>query len=219
MEAWREELYHYAKGSTAKDHKYIRKEGNRYIYKEDDKKVSGNAVQNGVQNAISGSSVRPSSPNSQKVERIGNNATIINGHGPGGSGLGNTEAVLGVNANAKNGYKLPTDLQSQMNKAIFALAKSQGVSPENLKGAFIEKWRRSDAVIDRPGFKTTMEGLGIKGIDYDNISNTQISAIIDAMLKAIDLYASGNLPTKHSDTYTKELYHTAIGGTLIITRR
>lgn len=34
MEAWREELYHYAKGSTAKDHKYIRKEGNRYIYEE-----------------------------------------------------------------------------------------------------------------------------------------------------------------------------------------
>lgn len=32
MEAWREELYHSAKGSVWKDHKYVRKDGDRYIY-------------------------------------------------------------------------------------------------------------------------------------------------------------------------------------------
>lgn len=41
MEYWREELYHYAKGETAKNHKYIRKEGNRYIYADDNKNTSG----------------------------------------------------------------------------------------------------------------------------------------------------------------------------------
>lgn len=40
MEYWRDELYHYAKGETAKNHKYIRKEGNRYIYAEDKKNAS-----------------------------------------------------------------------------------------------------------------------------------------------------------------------------------
>ncbi len=34
METWREELYHSAKGSTWKNHKYIRKDGKKYIYKE-----------------------------------------------------------------------------------------------------------------------------------------------------------------------------------------
>ena len=35
MESWRREFYHSAKGTTWSDHKYIRKEGNRYIYKDD----------------------------------------------------------------------------------------------------------------------------------------------------------------------------------------
>ena len=32
MEAWREELYHSAKGTEWKNHKYLKKEGNRYYY-------------------------------------------------------------------------------------------------------------------------------------------------------------------------------------------
>lgn len=35
MEAWREELYH---GREWKHHKYLRKEGNRYIYENDQRK-------------------------------------------------------------------------------------------------------------------------------------------------------------------------------------
>lgn len=52
MEAWREELYHYAKGETAKNHKYIRKEGNRYIYAEDNKSSTKN--KSGIGNWLSG---------------------------------------------------------------------------------------------------------------------------------------------------------------------
>lgn len=40
MERWREELYHSAKGQVWKNHKYIRKEGKRYIYKQTAKAVS-----------------------------------------------------------------------------------------------------------------------------------------------------------------------------------
>jgi hypothetical protein len=52
MEAWRDELYHYAKGETAKNHKYIRKEGNRYIYADDNKGSTKN--KSGIGNWLSG---------------------------------------------------------------------------------------------------------------------------------------------------------------------
>lgn len=52
MEAWKEELYHYAKGETAKNHKYIRKEGNRYIYADDNKGSTKN--KSGIGNWLSG---------------------------------------------------------------------------------------------------------------------------------------------------------------------
>lgn len=52
MGYWRDELYHYAKGETAKNHKYIRKEGNRYIYADDNKGSTKN--KSGIGNWLSG---------------------------------------------------------------------------------------------------------------------------------------------------------------------
>lgn len=46
-----DEIYHSAKGSTWKDHKYIRKEGKRYIYKEDPKSNVNKLKDRGVATA------------------------------------------------------------------------------------------------------------------------------------------------------------------------
>lgn len=76
MESWKEELYHAARGVEWKNHKYIRKIGNRYIYPEDLKK-SPNGSSSGSTITRGGNSVL-------------NTQTSATGSGVlGGSGAGN----------------------------------------------------------------------------------------------------------------------------------
>lgn len=202
METWREELYHYAKGSTAKDHKYIRKEGSRYIYEESsgaNKSKSGigdwlnnaaNSVGNTIGNAVNAVTDAVGLTNTKRDQEIKDEIETLNKE---------------LATEKKN-------LTKYVNEAMHYAMTHDGVDD-----VYFDKDRPNSTDMFQANLKNIAAGKWSQ-YSYGSVFNNAVRAYngIKNIKERID-YLNGLL--KHSDTYTKELYHTAIGGTLIITRR
>lgn len=204
METWREELYHYAKGSTAKDHKYIRKEGNRYIYKEDEKSGSGTA------------SVyrRDDTPVSTHIAGpITNIVPVENGFRPTNGIPEDKIKKLQAYLNSQSkimGFSSFEDMVARGLEGIGGIDRNQLKNMFNTYTTSID-WDEVGKAIGVTNRKLTS---GERSLLEEIVMNIFMSAYSDPKYGK-----NRNNDVKQSDTYTKELYHTAIGGTLIITRR
>ena len=221
METWREELYHYAKGETAKNHKYIRKEGNRYIY-EESKKSSSNAIKTASGYKTGGSTVSGSG---------------FGGVDDGGTGrqysvsfvkqlsdddkqrINSYIAKKLINGATLEGAEAAKQVRDM---AVEMLAKMERNEPwtkeemENISSAFdiAAASELNPATIVKELYDLTPKYKN-SGI-YDSHFGNELYSYASQLIQNLTAFMS---KIKHSDTYTKELYHTAIGGTLIITRR
>lgn len=194
MGAWREELYHYAKGSTAKDHKYIRKEGNRYIYAE----PKGGTNKSGIGDWFNGVSSQVSS------------------------------AVSNI------GYALHNTLHPEDKQRLQELEAEHAKIEENLRNAVIavmKDWEKGEYKDSKGPVYFDKNRLSDPALVAANMEKAYYWKIYanEKMQKAAKYAAELRDNEKeqqelrevvgHADCYSPELYHTAIGGTLIITRR
>lgn len=244
MEAWREELYHYAKGSTAKDHKYIRKEGKRYIYAEPSganksKSAIGdwlNNAANSVGNWVSGAANSVSSfvQNATDPKVIAAQKDLRNAE----LGLAKTKTnykdIISnyetAKKNAQNG------LEAGFREYNRIHSDNKTVDFDSLFEKMYDKyWREKEPV--GAALSTMIKHLLWDEYKYvaDNIDDDTV-AYLGLVLQYRDKYSEYQQEArkwealiqerkakldslKHSEPESPDLYHTAIGGTLIITRR
>lgn len=192
MEAWRNELYHYAKGETAKNHKYIRKEGNRYIYTE---------PKSGSKN---GSTVRNSGFGGSAFE---DDQTYLN-RGSFENGLNDKDKTRLEN-NAKYYFKAMSDRGITVTDDNIVQIVHDIMSGSGYRGELFEDWYKSAKEINSPRVGGFGQGNSIR----------EAAWYVAKLADEYKAFSSKNASVSHSESCAQELYHTAGGGTLIITRR
>ena len=220
MEAWREELYH---GKEWKNHKYIRKEGNRYIYEEpkgNSRNKSGigdwiNNAANAVGNWVSTAARDVANAIDPKVVAIQTKLDKVKKE------YSDFRGETSVNVYWKKREQLYNDSV----KAITDLGATDGEARRLVDLAIVNDTNTINKILNNSVWYTKLSLTNKSKIDDILIPVIQMDKMSEwkekdsAYKEEIKRLEEELESVKHSDTYTKELYHTAIGGTLIITRR
>ena len=114
MEYWRAELYHSAEGQTWKKHKYIRKEGDRYIYEENENQNGGSSSSGGVLGALKGVAKKVSNAASDTAKSVSNKVSEVASNA---SKAVKTTASKASEAASTAGKAIKTTAKNATNKA------------------------------------------------------------------------------------------------------